>query len=151
MSINCSQTGEADDIVELAPHLAAAHSENGAIEKDVVAAGELRMKTGSHLKQAADASLYPHPAGGWGRDSRNDFEQRGFSRAVGPDDCERLPFFDLEGNVLQGPEIAFFSRLGIVWKGPGLRFSSHPPAMNIREDLSPIDFAEPIALRDVLY
>ena len=50
-----------------------------------------------------------------------------------------------------GSERVDLGRLGIVWKGPGVRFSSHPPAMNIREDLSPIDFAEPIALRDVLY
>src|SRR6476620_10558055 len=38
--------GEGDDFVELAPDLGMRHAEDGTVEVDVLAAGELRMKSG---------------------------------------------------------------------------------------------------------
>ena len=49
--------GEGDDFVELAADLGAAHAEDGAVEEDVFAAGQLRMKAGADFEQAADAAV----------------------------------------------------------------------------------------------
>ena len=49
--------GEGDDLVELASDLGPRHAEDGAVEIDVLAAGELGMKAGADLEQARDAAL----------------------------------------------------------------------------------------------
>ena len=49
--------GEGDDLVELPPDLRPPHAQDHAIEKDVLAASQLRVKAGAHFEQA------PHPAG----------------------------------------------------------------------------------------
>ena len=49
--------GKGDDLVELASDLGAAHAEDGAVEIDVLASGELGMKAGADLEQAGDAAL----------------------------------------------------------------------------------------------
>ena len=43
---------ELDDLVELALDLGPRHAEDGAVELDVLAAGELGMEAGAHLEQA---------------------------------------------------------------------------------------------------
>ena len=47
--------GEGDDLVELARDLRAAHAENRAVQENVLAAGQLRMKPGADFEQRADA------------------------------------------------------------------------------------------------
>ena len=49
--------GEGDDLVELARDLARRHAEDRAVEEDVLAAGELGVKAGADLEQAADAAV----------------------------------------------------------------------------------------------
>ena len=46
--------GEGDDLVELAADLGARHAEDGAVEIDVLAPGQLGMKAGADLEQAGD-------------------------------------------------------------------------------------------------
>ena len=46
--------GEGDDLVELPFDLGAAHAEDGAVEKDVFAAGQFGMKAGADFEQAGD-------------------------------------------------------------------------------------------------
>ena len=48
--------GERDDLVELARDLGAAHAEDGAVEEDVLAAGQLRVEAGADLEQARHAA-----------------------------------------------------------------------------------------------
>ena len=110
------------------------------------------MEAGSYLEQAADPPPDPHPAGGWGRDAREDLQQRGFSRTIGADDRERLPLVDFEGDVPLKPRNRLFQRSAPSWgMVPALRLSSYPPTVNVREHLSAVDLAETVALRDVLY
>src|SRR5579885_1135532 len=45
--------GEPDDVIEFAGDLPPAHAENGAIQVDVFAARQLRMKAGADFEQAA--------------------------------------------------------------------------------------------------
>ena len=42
-------TAEGDDLVQLGVHLGLTHAEDGAVEVDVVPAGELGMEAGAHL------------------------------------------------------------------------------------------------------
>ena len=56
--------GEGDDLVELAVDLGFAHAEDGAVEVDVVAPGQLGMEAGADLEQAGDATAQLDPAGG---------------------------------------------------------------------------------------
>ena len=49
--------GEVDDGVELARDLLAAHAEDGAVEEDVLAAGQLAVKAGADFEQRADAAV----------------------------------------------------------------------------------------------
>ena len=46
--------GKGDDLVEFPADLGAAHAENRAIEIDILAAGELRVKPGADLQEARD-------------------------------------------------------------------------------------------------
>ena len=46
--------GEGHDLVEFSSNLAPGHAEDGAVEKDVLAAGQFRMKAGADFKQARD-------------------------------------------------------------------------------------------------
>ncbi len=66
------------------------------------------MKARSYFEQSADPTLDPNETGRRGRDSRDDFQQRGFSRAIGSDNCDGLPLLKFEGDVFQSPEVAFF-------------------------------------------
>ena len=50
--------GEGDDLVELPADLGAAHAEDGAVEIDVLAAGQLGMKAGADFEQARDAAAH---------------------------------------------------------------------------------------------
>ena len=50
--------GEFDDLVEPCGGLAALHAHDGALEKHVLAAGQVRMKSGGDLDQRADAAAH---------------------------------------------------------------------------------------------
>ena len=50
-----ADTGEIDDVVELALDLVAAHPENGAVEVDVLASRQFRMKTCTDFEQRPEA------------------------------------------------------------------------------------------------
>ena len=43
--------GESDDLVELPADFRAPHAENGTVQEDVLASGELRMEAGPDLQQ----------------------------------------------------------------------------------------------------
>ena len=78
------QASKADNVVELPFHFAAAHAEDRAVEKDVVPTGELGMKTRSDFQQSTDPSPDPHEPRRRCRDSRDDFQQRGFPAPLAP-------------------------------------------------------------------
>ena len=104
MSRNFSTLGEGNDLVELARDLGAAHAEDGAVEIDVLAAGELGMEAGADLQQARHAAADFDAALGRRGDAGKDLEQRRFAGAVAADDADDLAPLDLEGDVLQRPE-----------------------------------------------
>src|SRR5262249_56738899 len=96
--------------VELAADLRSIHPEDRAVEKHILAAGQLRMKPGAHLEQARHAALQLGAAFGRRRDARQDLEQRAFSGAVAADDADDLAGADVEADVAQGPEVGVSPR-----------------------------------------
>ena len=60
--MNGIDLGERDDRVELGEDLGAFHPEDGAIQQDVLAAGQLRVEPGADLEQRADAAAQLHLA-----------------------------------------------------------------------------------------
>ena len=107
--------GELDDGVEVARDLLALHPQDGAVQEDVLASGELGMKARADLEQAADAPpdlrAPPRRRG----DPRQDLQQRRLARAVLADDPEDLSLLDLERDVVEGPDLGAW--LGVVTGG----------------------------------
>ncbi len=96
--------GEVDDRVELPGDLAALHAQDGAVQVDVLASGELGVESGSDLEQAPDATSDPHLARAGLGDPAQDLEQGALARPVAPDDADRLARLDVEVDVFQRPE-----------------------------------------------
>jgi hypothetical protein len=98
-------SSEFDDVVEAVCHRPAAHAEDGAVEKEVLASGELRVKPGADLEEGGDASPGPSDARRGFRDPSEDLEQRALARPVAPDDPEGMSFLDREADVTQRPDL----------------------------------------------
>ncbi|HVB58285.1 MAG TPA: hypothetical protein VNE63_17900 [Candidatus Acidoferrales bacterium] len=96
--------GKGDNLVEFADDFGFAHAEDGAAEENVFAAGKLRMKAGADFEKAGDAAVEFGVSDGGPRDAREQFEQRGFARAVSADQADDFALFHLEGNVADGPD-----------------------------------------------
>ena len=96
--------GESDDFVELPFDFAAAHAEDGAVEKNIFPAGQFGMKTGADFEQAADAAADFDPAGARFGDAAENFEQGRFPGAVAADDADLFALCDRERNIAQGPK-----------------------------------------------
>src|SRR5215207_2767470 len=98
------ELGEGDDVVEVAMGLAAAQAEDGRVQVDVLAAGQLAVEAGPQLQQRGDPAPDLDRAGGRGQDARQHLEQCRLARAVGTDQPDGLAGADLQTDVLEGPE-----------------------------------------------
>jgi hypothetical protein len=99
-----SDLGKRNDSVELCQDLRALHAENRAAEQHVLAACQLRVETGAHFEQGADASVQVDlPDGGLG-DAREDLQQGALPGPVGADQAQRRPTGHFERDVAQRPE-----------------------------------------------
>ena len=63
---------EGDNFIELPADLGFAHAENGAVQKNIFAPGQFRMKSGADLKQARNSSLDANLTFGRVRDATED-------------------------------------------------------------------------------
>jgi len=96
--------GEVHDGVELTLDLLALHAQDGAVQVDVLAAGQLRVEAGADLQEASHATIHDDLAGGGLGDAGEDLEQGGFARAVSPDNAHHVALLHVEGDVLQRPD-----------------------------------------------
>ncbi len=108
MSINFSTSENATISSNLRPDLGVLHSENGAVEIDILAACKFEMKAGSDFKETCDTALDLDPARARLGDPRQDFQQRRFSSTVAPNDADDVTAIEFEGKVFQGPELFDF-------------------------------------------
>src|SRR5215207_8480741 len=98
------ELGEGDNLVEVALGLAAAQAEDGRVQVDVLAAGQLAVEAGPQLQQRGDAAPDADRPGGRGQDAGQHLQQRRLARAVGADQPDGLAGPDLQIHVAQGPE-----------------------------------------------
>ena len=95
---------EIDDLVELLLDFPARHAEDAAVEKDVLAAGELGMEAGADLQQAGNTPMDVDLAGRGPGDPREDLQQCALAGSVAADDADHLARTDVKIHVLDGPE-----------------------------------------------
>src|SRR5258708_4882482 len=74
--------GEIDDLVELLVDFVPAHAQDGAVEKDILAASKFWMKAGADFEEAADAAAQVDGSTGGLGDARQNLEQRRFTGPV---------------------------------------------------------------------
>src|SRR5271157_6511863 len=95
---------EIDDLVELLFDLPPRHAEDAAVEKDVLAAGELGMEPGADFQQAGNTPANLDLAGRRPGDPRQDLQQCALAGSVAADDADHLARTDVKIHVLDGPE-----------------------------------------------
>ena len=96
--------GKRHDLVKLAFDFGLAHSENRAVEKNIFAPGQFGVKARSDFEQTRHAPFDADAPGRRLGDAAQNFQQRGFSRAVAPDDADDFALFDVKRHVLERPE-----------------------------------------------
>ncbi len=106
---------EIDDLVELAIDLLLPHAEDGAVQVDVLAAGQLGVEAGADLQQAGDPAADFGPSAARLGNSGENLEQGRLAGPVAPDDPQHLTLAHLEGDVAQRPQHAF-GRLGVRFR-----------------------------------
>src|SRR5262245_39171550 len=82
--------GEGDDLVELSLDLEPLHSQDGAVEEDVLPPSQLGMKSCSHLEQACDPPENLGTPCGWLGDAAKDLQQCTLARAIAADNPENF-------------------------------------------------------------
>ena len=97
-------TGKGNHVVEAARNLCSLHAQNGAIQKDVLAPRQLRMKARANFEQAAHPAANLRAAFGRLRDAREDLQERALTGAVVADHPEHLAGGHLQRHVAQCPD-----------------------------------------------
>ncbi len=97
--------GEVDDLVELGVDLPPGHAQDGAVEVDVVAPGELGVEAGADLEHGGDAAVAGDGAGVGHEDPRQALEQGGLARAVVAHEGEGGALGDVQVDALEGLEL----------------------------------------------
>src|SRR3954465_12761901 len=101
--------GERDDLIQFARDLRLFHAQDGAIQEDVVAAGQFRVKPGSDFEERSHAPPDIHAAQRRFGDAGENFQQRALAGAVSADDADYFSALDFERYVFQGPDCGLFS------------------------------------------
>ena len=100
-----------NDLIELLANFALRHSENCAVEVNVLPPGELRVEARSDLEQARDTPTQQDAPFCRLGDAAQDLQQRALSGAVATDDTENLALFDLEAHIPKRPKFLDFIAL----------------------------------------
>src|SRR5262249_27315683 len=66
---------EVDNVVELAIDLSPGHSEDCAVQIDVLPSGQVEMEASAHFQQTRHAAVDPRNAARWLRDPRQYFQK----------------------------------------------------------------------------
>ena len=97
------ELGEGHDVVEAPGELLARHPEDGAVEVDVLAAGELGVEPGAELEQRRDPAARDDLTAGRAQDPGDALEQRRLARAVVTEQADGRALRHLEVDVLAAP------------------------------------------------
>lgn len=101
-------TGELDDLVKFPSYLRTGHSENCAVEKDVLTTCELLVKPRSNLKETGHTPDNLDPPTTWISDTRQYLQQSRLSGAIASDKSHNISRPNIEADIPQGPELFGF-------------------------------------------
>src|SRR5438874_2108484 len=82
--------GKINDFIEFAVDFRLLHPQDAAVQINVLAARQLRVKTSPYFEEAAHAAAQFDAAGRWLRDPAENFQERAFPRAIAPDDADHF-------------------------------------------------------------
>src|SRR5262249_16934612 len=92
------------NLIELRANLRPPHAEDGAVQVNVLATGQLWVKAGPNFKQTPNAARQLDASCRRLCDSRKHFEERAFACAVAADDPDDFAASHLKGHILQCPK-----------------------------------------------
>src|SRR5579862_6720827 len=131
---------ERQNLVKLPPDLFLAHPQNRAAQIHIVPPRQLRVESRPHFQQAAHSPVNLRPPRRRPRNPAQNLQQRGFSRAVPPDQPQHFPVLHFQVHVLQRPEVFSFLPLQqLPWRPRVL--SQHVP-----QRILPPQLAQPVFL-----
>jgi len=107
---------EAQDRVDPLLHPAARVAEQGAVQQDVVAGGELAVEPGAEVRERRHRAAHLDAPGGRRVDAGDHRHQRALAGAVVADDADALAVADREGDVGERPQ-----RLAVAQAPEGVR------------------------------
>ena len=140
--------GKFDDFRQLGVNFRLGHAQNRAVHVDVFPAGHLVVEAGAHLQHGGHPPPQPDLALGGGGDAGQDFEQRGFARAVAADDAQRLALVDGQIHAVERHKgLAEQPRIGAD-DGVGILLAAHsrPPALQVMGEGAAADLAQLVLL-----
>src|SRR5271157_2900667 len=77
---------EIDNLIEFLGNLSVRHAQNGAVEKNVLAPGELLMKSSTYFEEACGPAIDPEPTFGRNCNTTQKFEECTLAGSVATDD-----------------------------------------------------------------
>lgn len=119
--------GKGDDFIEFGSNFGMTHSEDSAIEKDILAAAEFGVEASTDLEEAGDtSSIGDGPGGGLGNAAK-EFKEGGFAGAIVADHAKDLSLADIESDIPDGPELLF------GWRGSVFRTAGEKTGNRVTE------------------
>src|SRR5262249_51262591 len=99
------------DFVELPLDFRILHSQDAAVEVNILAPCQVWMKSGRHLDQGTETAIDLYRSRVWTKDARQDLEEGALARSVRANDAHDFAASELKVNVLQCPEFVFAETL----------------------------------------
>ena len=99
-----ANAGKSDDLVQPLGQLLAAQTHQRAVQQQVLAAGELGVKTCPQFEQRSNAAGHPHLPHTGRQRATEDLQQCGFAGTIGPHQADDLTALDLEIHRMKRPE-----------------------------------------------
>src|SRR5690606_26425833 len=99
------QLRKIDNRREICLNLLLLQAENGAVEIDVLPAGEVLMEARTQLQQRADATAHRNPTLGGSQNSGDELQRRALAATVAADDAQALAPVKVEAEVAHCPKL----------------------------------------------
>ncbi len=101
------------DFVKLAVNLSPRHTQDGAVQVDILSSGQFLVKARAHFQQRTHPPVDIGVAFRWLCDAREDLKQRALTCPIAADDADDFTAFDLERDVFESPDgLVQFGRAG---------------------------------------
>ncbi len=96
---------ELDDVVEGGIRLLARQAEDGGVQVDVFAAGQVFVEARAELEECSETSAAENGAGRGGEDAADHLQQGALAGSVWPDEAHSRARVDVQRDALERPEV----------------------------------------------